>query len=168
VSRHVLVVGGTGMLRGVSIHLARGGDVVSVVARTPSRLEALAREAGVNPVCVDWTDAARLEALLRDAVRVHGPLRLAVCWIHSTAREAPFAVARVAADEGSPVPYLQAFGSSAGDAWRRRLSAWPGIRYRRVLLGRVGDRWLTDEEISAGVIGALSRPEDVVQVGEPV
>lgn len=165
---HALVVGGTGMLRGVSEHLARRG-AVSVVGRSERVLSM-----PVHPIRVDWSDTAALERALRDAVASWGPIRLAVCWIHSTAPEAPFVVARAAADEASPVEYVQVFGSSADtemapkEEWRRRLSAWPGIRYRRVILGRHGDRWLTNEEISAGVIDALSRPEDVVQVGEPV
>lgn len=166
---HALVVGGTGMLRGVSEHLARKG-AVSVVGRG----ERVLAMRDVNPLRVDWSDTPRLETMLRDAVAALGPIRLAVCWIHSTAPEAPFVVARVAADEASPVEYVQVFGSSADTEmppkgeWRRRLSAWPGIRYRRVILGRHGDRWLTNEEISAGVIDALSRPDDVVRVGEPV
>ena len=39
---HALVVGGTGMLRGVSLYLAEKGHVVSVVARSRERLESLA------------------------------------------------------------------------------------------------------------------------------
>ena len=53
---HALVVGGTGMLRGLSLALAEEGRMVSVVARTPSRLQVVDRRGqklslGVSTLC---------------------------------------------------------------------------------------------------------------------
>ena len=67
---------------------------------------------------------------------------------------------------------------------RRRATTWPGqgerpnpagpasvagVRYRRVVLGFVVEgtrsRWLTDDEISAGVVRALESGEDRTLVG---
>jgi hypothetical protein len=42
----------------------------------------------------------------------------------------------------------------------------PGVEYRVVRLGRKGDRWLSNEEISAGVLEAIARESADFLVGE--
>jgi hypothetical protein len=42
----------------------------------------------------------------------------------------------------------------------------PGVDYRVVRLDRRGDRWLTNEEISAGVLEAIARGSADFLVGE--
>jgi len=170
---HALVVGGTGMLRGLSLHLAARWTAVSVLARAGPRLSALAAASpAVLPVAVDWHDAAALGLALRAATAASGPFDLVVAWIHSSAPAAPFAVAAAAARPEDPVPFHQIFGSG-GDAaqptklaWRRRLEGMEGIDYRRVVLGRKGARWLHDDEISAGVIAAVESGAPYYEVGE--
>ncbi|MGQ0615354.1 MAG: short-chain dehydrogenase [Planctomycetaceae bacterium] len=171
--RHDLVVGGTGMLRGLSLHLAATLPAVSVVARAGPRLADLAAAApAIRPVAVDWREDAALRTALRDATAAAGPFDLVVAWIHSSAPAAPLIVAAAAARPGDPVPFHQLFGSG-GDAsqpiqltWRRRLRAMQGIDYRRVVLGRMGARWLRDAEIAAGVIAAVEAGASHHEVGE--
>lgn len=60
---HALVVGGTGMLRGLTLALAGKGYMVSVIARDATRLRALADAAaglpgGVNPLLPGSSRAA--------------------------------------------------------------------------------------------------------------
>ena len=40
------------------------------------------------------------------------------------------------------------------------------IAYRQVLLGSMGDRWLTHEEISAGVLDAVEADLPLCVIGE--
>lgn len=42
--RHILIVGGTGMLRGVTSHFIEKGHIVSVLARNEKRLKSLKKD----------------------------------------------------------------------------------------------------------------------------
>jgi len=171
---HALVVGGTGMLRGAVLGLARDVDV-TVVARGARRLDALrTASAAVHPVRADWRDAAAFAAALDGAVSARGPFSLAVAWIHSDAPDAPLEAARRVRG-----PFFHVLGSaaadpSAPDPGRRALfEGIPGLTYHEVILGFVvegsGSRWLTDAEITRGVLEsvAAARPRFVVGTVEP-
>jgi hypothetical protein len=177
---HVLVVGGTGMLRGVVHDLATRGDTVSVVARRPDRFAALARAAAglpgrVNPLPVDYRDGDALRAHLEESGGQFGPFALAVCWIHSTAPDAPFVVADVVNRGPAACRYVHVLASETADPSRSdpgteaRFRRFGSIAYRAVVLGFVlepgGSRWLTDEEICAGVMRAIARDEVTTVVG---
>ena len=167
---HALVVVGTGMLRGLSLALAEEGHMVSVVARTPSRLQSLTDAAkdfsgGINPLPLDYRDGARLQNALRRAVERFGPFGLAVCWIHSTAPEALRQVAGFIADTSKSCRLFHVRGSAAANpltgSWRppEWTASYPNIQYRQVILGFVIEggrsRWLTHAEISGGVLDAV-------------
>jgi molybdopterin-guanine dinucleotide biosynthesis protein A len=151
---HVLVVGGTGMLAGLSRSLAARGHLVTVVARRPVDLGA-----GVEQLALDYRSSESLERGLARAVAERGPAELAVAWIHTDAPAAPAAVARAVAPGGRLV---QVFGTRV---WPLQLVPIH-LAYRQVLLGSVGGRWLTDEEISAGVLAAIAADRPLHVVGE--
>jgi hypothetical protein len=167
---HALVVGGTGMLRGVSLHLAARGMDVSVIARNEERLRRLAAEGevlagAIHPVPLDYRDTDRLTRAPAAVRKEHGPISLAVLWVHAVAPHAPMAVARAIASPDDPPRLFHLRGSAARDPLAStdpialRLREHPGIRYREVVLGFTGrpgrTRWLTDAEISDGVIRAI-------------
>jgi hypothetical protein len=167
---HALVVGGTGMLRSVSLDLAARGMEVSVVARSADRLRRLAADAegtagAIHPVALDYRDTDRLLAALAAAHEARGPISPAVLWIHAVASEAPAAVVGAIASPDDPPRLFHLRGSAArdpsasADPIAHRLREHPGIRYREVVLGFTGrpgrTRWLTDAEISDGVIRAI-------------
>lgn len=172
---HALVVGGTGMLFGLSVELARRFRALTVVARRASRLAALGDAIGamgtLNPVALDWHDDQALAAALRAAQDAHGPIDLAVCWIHGSAPRAP----RLVAERIAPARFVHVVGSAAGDparvgdARRDAVASVPGIDYRQVILGFVLEgersRWLTDAEIARGTLAALESEEDPRVVG---
>jgi NAD(P)-dependent dehydrogenase (short-subunit alcohol dehydrogenase family) len=154
---HVLVVGGSGMLAGVCRGLAAEGHDVSVVARGVERLEAL-RSERITPVQVDYADLAAFEAALGAAIAQRGPIGLAVCWIRSWE---PDSLRLVADALPAETPLYHVLGTT------RTLEAeLPGVDYRVVRLGRKGGRWLTNEEISAGVLEAIARGSADFLVGE--
>jgi hypothetical protein len=181
---HALVVGGTGMLRGATLGLAERGYTVSVVARRQARLYPLADAARglagvVHPIAVDYRDTARLTAALTAARDRFGPIVLAVVWIHSTAPAAPLAVARLVGGPAGPCRYFHSLGSVSGDHTRiqpERRAAFAeldNVIYREIILGFVLEggrsRWLTDGEISAGVLAAVDadQPRYVVGTVDP-
>ena len=151
---HALVVGGTGMLAGLTRELAERGHEVTVVARHGVDLGR-----GVTVAAVDYRDSAALARKLDDAVAERGPIDVAVAWIHTYAPDAPQLVASRVAPGGR---LFQVFGTRV----------WPPdavplhVAYRQVLLGSHGTRWLTHEEISAGILGAVEADLPSSTVGE--
>lgn len=173
---HALVIGGTGMLRGVCLHLARAGAIVSVVARRHARLARLATDAPagrINPVPADYGDAEELAARIRSAAAAHGAIDTAVCWIHSSAPGALRLVADLIGDDRRPPRLFHVLGSADAEPGRQHQSAGleclGEIRYRRVVLGFMRDasrsRWLTHDEIADGIIDAVERDTRDTVVG---
>lgn len=163
---HALVVGGTGMLRGAALHLART-SVVSVIARDTGNLESLVRDSGgwVRAISVDYRDTGALVAALRNSIERDSTIDLAVCWIHSDAPDALRAIVDTIGREAMPPKLFHVLGSGMTPA--RELS---GVAHRTVMLGRIvepggGWRWLTNDEISRGVIDAIETNRETSVVG---
>ncbi|HMN40115.1 MAG TPA: hypothetical protein PKE29_04670 [Phycisphaerales bacterium] len=179
---HALVIGGTGMLRGASLELARRGHDVSVVARSHARLSELAHAGAstrgrIHPTPADYTDTQPFAAALRTAMIARGPFDLAVCWVHSTAPQAVGLIARFMERESSATPrrLVHILGCEADhpeDAMRTRpmIAPTPGVQVTRVVLGFVvegqASRWLTHEEICAGVIEAIDAVPETHTIGQ--
>lgn len=173
------------MLRGVVLHLARGGWTVSVVARDAGRLDRLAAEAAaaggrVHPIALDYADDDALHDALTAAIAAFGPLALAVPWIRPGAPRATDTIARAAdvgAGEAAPrrCRFFRILGSAAADpALERRgkgerYRTMEGLAYREIVLGfRIeGDRarWNTNEEIAAGVVEAIEADSEAHVIG---
>jgi NAD(P)-dependent dehydrogenase (short-subunit alcohol dehydrogenase family) len=149
-----LVVGGTGMLAGLVRALAEEGDDVTVLARW-----GWPGSGSVQSLLVDYRNADALKLVLKDA----GLFERMVAWIHS---DAPGALGVLRQSVVGDV--LHVLGSAAAD---------PGFPVhipavgepREVILGfvRAGthSRWLTDDEISAGVLQALNSGEPRSVIG---
>jgi len=168
---HALVVGGTGMLAGVVKVLSARGWRISVLARGRSRLDALAPLPGVTAYQADYRDPPAFGAVVRGVL----PVNLVVAWIHSTAPEAPLQLAQLVADAERSVAYFHILGSSGGFLVPKveDLTAIQGLRYHQITLGFMREsgasRWLTDAEISVGVIRAIDTgtPRSIVGQLEP-
>lgn len=90
------------MLREATLALTRCCTTVSVVARRADQLPGMHPLPGINPLPLDYRDSAALAQALRRAVEERGPVRLAVCWIHSTAPDALQTVAAELGRSGQP------------------------------------------------------------------
>lgn len=172
---HVLMLGGTGMLRSATLSLMSRAARMTSVSRTASSLEALhaAAPGGVAHVKVtaDWNDPAAFLKAVSSALKGVTPPDLAVAWVHrsSLAHE----VASLLATSTSDCQFFHVVGSARRDPlgiaayWAQRAPV--GIRYHQVVLGSVaqGDqrRWLTDVEISDGVLTAIDSGEPLTVVG---
>lgn len=177
---HALVVGGTGMLRDVAIFLAQSGYHVSVIARKAERLNALAEEAKstkgkIHPVSVDYR---RNDCFMKEVERaksLYGPIRLAVVWIHATAPESPYDLASHLNHTELSCDYYHVLGSSTANPSKqdesriKRFRRYAHIYYHEVILGFIlennGSRWLTNREISQGVIEAIQAKAECTVVG---
>jgi hypothetical protein len=166
---HVLVVGGTGMLAGLTEALAGDGGRLSLLSRRASH----AARSGVVGYDCDYRDEAAFRAALDRAVADHGPVGLAVAWFHTLKIAAPRRLAEQVRGR-----LFQVLGSATADPARPdRLQTaaavaegLPDCQLRQVVLGfRVEDgasRWLTDAEISDGVLQAVREDRGFSVVGQ--
>lgn len=168
------------MPRDVVLYLTPRYRTVSVIARTQRRLDRLAaevRERGgtLLSLRIDYRDEDNLRGAVEEAVRKAGPIALAVCWIHSTAPEGPGIVAEIIGAAPPLSTMVHVVGSAVADPSReaqedrREFERLPFLCYKQAVLGFVPEgnrsRWLTDEEISRGVIDAIESAEPVIIVG---
>lgn len=177
---HSLVVGGTGMLRGVVGALANEGAEVTVIARRRPGLEQLERAHGgrVTGIALDYRTSDELAAALGSACAARGPFALAVAWLHDDAPEAIRVIAGHMARSNSPCRLLHVLSSAHADPGRSRARAvaptpGTGLVYQEVVLGfrydRSGSRWLSHAEIVDGVLDAVrgGQPRSIVGTVTP-
>jgi hypothetical protein len=168
---HILVVGGTGMLAGLVEALAGDGGRLSLLSRRASR------SAWPGYDC-DYCDKASFVHALDAAIAASGPIDLAVAWFHDLKIAAPRLLAERIGRPGAPGRLFQVLGSATGDPCHpERLGraaavaeGLPDCRLRQVVLGfRVEagrSRWLSDAEISAGVLEAVRQDRTCAVVGQ--
>lgn len=168
------------MLKDVSLYFASHGMNVSVIARNPAKFEELILSKGsygfINPLRVDYTDYEQLKRKIVNAVNIYGPVETAVVWIHSAAPEAPHIIAEILNSYNIPVKYFHILGIGHSDPeavsedYREIFYRLKNIIYRKIILGFVTEddksRWLTDTEISNGVIDALKKDDEIFTVGK--
>ena len=167
---HILVVGGTGMLAGLVEALAGDGGRLSLLSR---RACSFAGPSNVTGYDADYYDEAAFTAALDAA----GPIDLAVAWLHRADIPAARRLAERVGQRAMPGRLFQVLGSAAGDPARPdRLAtaaqvavALPNCRLRQVVLGFEVEggrsRWLTDAEISGGVLAAVRADRTYSVVG---
>ncbi len=178
---HVLVVGGTGTLKEVSLFLARHNNTVSVIARDAERLTDLVQEAGdlqgrINPVNVDYNQTDKLRAVLFNAIHSYGPIILVVNWMRTYAVSGAEALAKVL-NQTSPVcRYFQVLSTQNADHlpnehfFSNPFERTQRILYRTIMLESQLDnksqpRDLTNNEICNGIIDAIRNDRKNAVIG---
>lgn len=162
-----LVVGGTGMLAELCFELAKIYDVVGILSRTSKNLVAMSnKDPKVYPICVDYTDLKAYNLALSKFTREYGKPELIVMWIHESGEQAASSTLDYVGND-----LYQVTGSSGREAshWSRktqRKTETLGITYHRVVLGSISGRWLTNHEISKGVLCAIISSKAEYIVGE--
>lgn len=177
-SHHALVIGGTGMLRGATQSLVNRGRHVSVVSRDRAKFSRLLEDTAIecrdrlHQIPVDYRDTDNLADGINASIDQYGPIQSAVLWIHASAPDAPGAVADLLSrrsDQGTTIIEVLSSGSSQVLGYSASLER-PNVAHRRVVLGFVREdecsRWLTDNEISGGVIRAIDAANPLSVVGQ--
>jgi len=180
---HILVVGGTGMLYDVCLHFCKSGNTVTVIARNKKLLNRLDLKAegmagAINPVSLDYLDYEHLKNELRRSITIHGPVELAICWIHTS--KAPDAAIMIAdtidkQNNQTKCKYYQLLSSATADPSLEKkdiskdFNSLDNIDFRTILLGFIvkGEilRWLTDKEICDGLISAVENDNKEFIIG---
>lgn len=165
---HALVIGGTGMLAGVCIHLAREGFAVSVIGRTVPKFKRLQVESPPNsifPLITDY-DTEDVFDEVNNAMRERGPFDLIISWTPN------YSVLERICELNHAAKSFRLFHVKGS---RRYFEDEPiqipsQCNYRKVFLGFVmegsGSRWLTHHEIAHGVIQQIASDEKEGIIGQ--
>ncbi|KMK75619.1 short-chain dehydrogenase [Alkalihalobacillus pseudalcaliphilus] len=171
---HALVIGGTGMLSNVSLWLANEGFKVSVIGRNPDRMKKLIntseQQGHITPLLVDYKNEIELEEQLRIVIKENGSIDLVIAWIHSVGKNVLNVVSQELLIDNHTWRLFQVLGSSSNlKEIKIKANVADNCHYRQVQLGFITknnhSRWLTHEEISNGVIEAISNDKLVNIVG---
>jgi hypothetical protein len=161
----VLIVGGTGMLAGLTRRVAVQSRSLTLIARRP---DALAAELGASPVSLDWTEASSAQQAL-EALR--NKFDLVISWLHDDAVYLARSCEDAARSQGRSVRIHGSLSIDPAVRERRDPDPRPGIVRQTVILGwfadpsaEDGQRWLTDAEICEGVWQAVDDSSKVVSV----
>ncbi|MCE0451796.1 short-chain dehydrogenase [Brevibacillus sp. AF8] len=168
-----LVIGASGMLAEVSRWLARQGYQVTVLGRDPVKLSRI-RDGSIHPESIhllpqDYHQTDSLRQAMAELVEKRGPMDVVVAWIHSTA---PHALSVIVEELSRPEKHWQLLHVCGSGAWKNspKEPTSEVCHYRRVILGFTcsgeHSRWLTNDEIAAGVINALQTNEQQIIVGQ--
>lgn len=154
------------MLSGLCEELAKRYATVGVVGRTKAKMQSLAHVENIIPIYVDYTDLEVLERELKKFAESFGKPDTVVTWVHSTAPNAVLVAAKYC--NGRLYEVTGHSGSEQNHVSRQHEESIVALRldYHRIILGRVGNRWLTNDEISAGAIQALESPGSEYVVGQ--
>jgi len=181
--KHALVVGGTGMLKNVSLVLAKDGYIVSIIARDKIRLNKLVEEAKIAdgrivPIALDYKDDNKLKESIQSTIRENGIISLAVIWIHSIAPNALNIVASLVGNSDEKCLFYNIQGSidisvlaKQKDVVIKKFQVFPNLDYHQIILGHIKEtngssHWLTNNEISKGVLEAIFNSKQSFIVGQ--
>lgn len=162
--RHALVIGGTGMLASTSLWLVSQGYQVSIIGRNPFRMESLISKSidqtAITPILVDYSDEVILKEKLKLVIQKNGPIELVIAWIHSYARNTLDTISQEVSNQTEGWRLFHVLGSSKDlDEIKKEVNVPDSCQYRQVQLGFILEsgrsRWLTNEEISQGVIDSV-------------
>lgn len=157
------------MLADATRRIARNSETVTLVARDTDSMNSLVAQTPANFVGVDYTDVDAFIARLRDARKGSGDFDLVVAWIHSVGAPALEALKDLFDIQSTESRFIHVIGSSGSDTPVPPLAEVPRVTYQRVLLGHVvrngQRRWLTHDEISAGVWRAVVSGDPRTVVG---
>jgi hypothetical protein len=157
--KHALVVGGSGMLAKTSLWLAENGYKVSVIGRNQQNLRKLIDiNPDIIPISVDYNHERQFRSCINNSVASQGPYESVVAWIHNNDKKIiqiiESEIRRTSSMEWSLYHVL---GSSSNlEDIRKELASIENCKYHQIQLGFIIEnsqsRWLTNDEISDGVI----------------
>ncbi|MFD1064829.1 nucleotidyltransferase domain-containing protein [Oceanobacillus locisalsi] len=171
---HALIIGGTGMISGASLWLADSSKV-SIVARNEAKMDRVMNksnpDSSINPLFVDYRDSAALKEKIKAAIIQNGPIDLVIAWIHSNSNNALDIISYEVAKKSPSWKLYHVLGSNSNLNQMKNAAAkiYPGCQYRQIqlgfILGKEHSRWLTNQEISHGIIDAVAYDREVKIIG---
>ena len=167
------------MLAPASIAIARDSKVFTAVARTFASLKTLASAIGETPgqrrfyLPLDWNGPDQFVDGLSSHLYQLEPPSLVIAWLHDP-NLGP-RIANTVSNCGSHCDFFHVLGSSAASplndtvALRSQVDLGKALNYYQVVLGfqqtEGVSRWLTNDEISIGVLDAVSARHPLYVIG---
>lgn len=177
---HILIVGGTGMLKDAALYFTKHAYTVSVIARNQkgfdNLIESNSGNGFINPLKVDYHDSKLLKEKIESAISELGKIDSCIAWIHSNAGSALYIIADELNNQNINVNFYHVLGSRSPDflkkesGFENKFKWYENLVYKKIILGFVREkentRWLTDTEISNAVIDAFGKESDTYLAGE--
>ncbi|WP_026583915.1 hypothetical protein [Bacillus sp. J33] len=172
--KHALIIGGTGMLKYVAEWLTREGYKVSVSGRTIEKfIDAFGSrnksESRIAFIQADYYCCDSFASQIQEAIRQGGNVGLCICWMRSDAEKSFEWLKSYLGRSDNPVQLYEVKGSHASRE-RFTSSKINNLKWNRVILGfkreKGRSRWLTDQEISEGVMNAIKKGKELYIAGE--
>lgn len=170
---HALIIGGSGMLAKVTEYLCKNYDAVSVICRNENGINSNLKN--INPLILDYSYYKFLSKNLQSAVEKFGNIDLVVSWIHSSAPLAPNIIGEKLNSYNHMFRFFDILGSAYADPSKNfnerenKLKENKNLLYRKIILGfkieNGVSRWLTNDEISSGVIEAVQTDREETIIG---
>ncbi|MBH5316857.1 SDR family NAD(P)-dependent oxidoreductase [Paenibacillus sp. GSMTC-2017] len=171
--KHILVVGGTGMLADAVCELNNQGNKVTVIARGESKLEHLHSRCNnpdqFNSISLDYENYEQLQHVLQNDANKFGQIDCVIAWIQSNESKAlGIIMNEITGTESFNVFHVLGSRSNLQEV-KQGLNIPVNCKYHQVKLGFIVEhntsRWLTNNEISSGVIRAYNSEEEISIVG---
>jgi glycerol-3-phosphate dehydrogenase len=176
--KHALVVGGTGMLINASLWLNNHGYHVSVIGRNPERMQNLIKKSKnpteITPILVDYKNDVEFKKQMEYIIQKKGTFDVVIAWVHSGVENVLELISEKNSKNNNKWTLIHVLGSSSDlKEIKSEVPVADNCLYRQVQLGFIIEnghsRWLTNEEISIGVIEAMMNDKltNIVGVTEP-
>lgn len=166
--KHILIVGGTGMLVGAVNSLIEKNCKISITGRNKAKLDSFIKNnpesaQNINLINSDYTDTQNFLSAIQKSEDKFGIVDTAILWVHSDGTNTLIKLIEYLVSRNRNVVIYHIKGSAS---YKPDAIKIPGIEnlkdeidYREVYLGFMNEngnsRWLTDKEVSDGVIYAF-------------
>jgi len=176
--KKILIIGGTGMLRDTTDYFISNNFRVSVIGRDMQRLNLFAIKypnlKTIHVISQDYRDTSKFIETIEMNIKKYGVFDIIICWIHSNAITSLLELINVLEKHNNKSIFYHVKGSSFYSATKNNLfnnmSLKKKLDYREIFLGfKVENgfsRWLTNKEISVGLIDAVNSNKTKFIIGQ--
>ncbi|MHC9159790.1 MULTISPECIES: Rossmann-fold NAD(P)-binding domain-containing protein [Exiguobacterium] len=165
--KHILIVGGTGMLAELTSYLAIEQDV-TIIGRDKEKMANIVQRnpETCHPLIVDYLEEEALSNALQRGVKQRGPFDRVIAWVHRGSGRAM----QLILDHSENSEVIHILGSRANPEYEKNCLCFNAQQtYRQVQLGEMHEmasvRWLTHDEIVEGVLDAMQNQDDYRLIG---
>ena len=166
---HALVIGGSGMLKDVSLWLADQGYFTSVFGRDINKLNSIAQKNPlILPLAADYFDLSSFQKKITEQIQSHGSFDIVVTWLHKNPQQIHKLISRIneSLNDNNWELYDVRGSSDKIDEINKASEQLENCNHYQVQLGFKVEsgisRWLTNEEIAQGVIKSIQNKTNIL------
>ncbi|MBN8701490.1 MAG: hypothetical protein J0M08_00345 [Bacteroidetes bacterium] len=164
----ILLIGGTGMLLGATTYFCSKNKEVVVLARNKLTSNNQRITFPIKSLVCDYHHTEKFISIIQDEIKEKGAFDTIVIWMHSSAKSSLVSLLSFI-DERMPKTIIYHIKGSNYSTYNDLLQVGSKLIYREIILGSQTEngikRWLTNTEISDGVINALTTEANCSVVG---